>query len=628
MPSEAISLSSDEFLGIAVEQKLLSSDHAAKLCQLAEKHDGSISALCLEKGLLKPVQIDVIYGLAERDNLAPGYEVIDLLGYGGLGIVFRARQPKLDRMVALKTIPMQRIENPSVIARFQQEAKAIGKLKHPNIVAAYDYGTHRERVYLAMELVEGRDVDALIDGGKPIGESLAWSLAQQVAAGLAHAAQHNLVHRDIKPGNLLLTKPPAGYPLPAGVPLLKITDFGLVQLEAPDTEGTRLTMGGTSLGTPHYMAPEQVADAHVDSRADIYALGATVFHILAGRPPFEGTSIGQVLAAKLKGEQKWLDRLPEGTSPATVELLKRMMAQDPANRIGDYDTLLKCIQQVLSGELPAPNLAAAETVDGLLISDTSIDGLLTEESLEVPSTRTRWPSVAALAAVIVVSAGFYFSGGLGEKHSLPPTQLEASREVQRPLFNGLDLNGWTAIRGGWKATEDDMHSKVMAGKGAITRELPGYLTSPDEPLEHFGVRLKIDLHTASSAEIHFEHEEHEQQQDQEVKQHEDQLPRNVLSLTSECVTIGTKPSRRGEFQPLAPKCPLPPTSTSDETSKYHELRLERHTDHWRVLLNGSPVTSKPIDRSRPAKAIQLVVEGGQAYFADVFVYGLTAKSVN
>ncbi len=620
MPSDAISLSHEEFLGIAVEQKLLSSANAAKLRQIASQHDGSISALCLQKGLLKPVQIDVIYGLAERDNLAPGYEVIDLLGYGGLGIVFRARQPKLDRMVALKTIPMQRIENPSVIARFQQEAKAIGKLKHPNIVAAYDYGTHRERVYLSMELVEGRDVDSLIEGSKPIGESLAWALAQQVAAGLAHAAQHNLVHRDIKPGNLLLTKPPAGYPLPPGVPLLKITDFGLVQFEAPDTDGTRLTMGGTSLGTPHYMAPEQVADAHVDSRADIYALGATVFHMLAGKPPFVGTSIGQVLAAKIKGDQKWVDRLPEGTSPATVELLKRMMAQDPANRIGDYDTLLECIQQVMSGELPAPDLAAAETIDGLLISDTSIDGLLTEESVQAPSTRKRWLGAAALAAVLLMSAGFYYSDALGKKYLLPTTQLEASREVQRPLFNGLDLNGWTAIRGGWKATEDDMHSKVLAGKGAITRALPAYLTSSDEPLEHFGVRLKIDLHTAGAAEIHFEHED--------IDDREDKLPRSVLRLTGECVTVGTKSARRDEFQPLAPKCPLPPATTDDETSKYHELRLERHTDHWRVLLNGLPVTSKPIDRLRPTKAIQLVVEGGQAYFADVFVYGLAAKSVN
>ena len=270
-------MSDEEFLDIAVRQKLLTPKDATRLSKEAAKQDSSLPALCLKTGLLKPVQIDVIHGLAERDHMAPGYEVVDLLGYGGLGIVFRARQPKLDRMVALKTIPMQRIENPAVIARFQQEAKAIGKLKHPNIVAAYDFGTHRDRLYLAMELVEGQDVDALISNSGRVSESVAWALAQQVAAGLAHAEQHNLVHRDIKPGNLLLTKPPAGYPLPKGVPLLKITDFGLVQLETPDTDGTRLTMTGTSLGTPHYMAPEQIADAHVDSRADIYALGATVF---------------------------------------------------------------------------------------------------------------------------------------------------------------------------------------------------------------------------------------------------------------------------------------------------------------------------------------------------------------
>lgn len=617
MPNDAISLSNDEFLDIAVRQNLLSSDDASKLSKAATEESKSLSTLCLEKGLLKPVQIDVIHGLAERDNLAPGYEVTDLLGYGGLGIVYRARQPKLDRMIALKTIPLHRIENSSVIARFEQEAKAIGKLKHPNIVAAYDFGTHRDRLYLAMELVEGRDVDGLINSSGRVSESLAWSLAQQVAAGLAHAAQHNLVHRDIKPGNLLLTKPPAGYPLPQGVPFLKITDFGLVQLETPDTDGTRLTMGGTSLGTPHYMAPEQVTDAHVDSRADIYALGATVFHLIAGRPPFDGKSIGQVLAAKLKGDQKWIERLPIGTSRPTIELLKRMLAQDPADRIGDYQTLLDCIQQLLGGELPTLDLANAETVEQLLTSETSLDGLLTEKSVHRATSSKRWLKTAAMFVVLVFGAGLYFSGALDAQPTLPSTQLAPSgREV--PLFNGLDItDGWKVTSGGWFPTEDDMHSKVLAGKGAVKRTLPTNYGSTDSAVENFGIRLKIDLHTATAAELHFEHED--------VESLSDATPRSVLRLTDECVAVGAKSARRAEFQPLSPNCPLPTEDAASETSHYHELRLERHDDHWRIFLNGTAVASKEIDLSRPTTAIQLVVEGGQAYFADVFAFELEPK---
>lgn len=620
MPSDATSVSDEEFLEIAVQQKLLTPKDATRLSKEAAKQDSSLPALCLRTGLLKPVQIDVIHGLAERDHLAPGYEVVDLLGYGGLGIVFRARQPKLGRMVALKTIPMQRIENPAVIARFQQEAKAIGKLKHPNIVAAYDFGTHRDRLYLAMELVEGRDVDALISNSGRVSESMAWALAQQVAAGLAHAEQHHLVHRDIKPGNLLLTKPPTGYPLPQGVPLLKITDFGLVQLETPDTDGTRLTMTGTSLGTPHYMAPEQVTDAHVDSRADIYALGATVFHMVAGKPPFEGNSVGQVLAAKLKGEDKWRERLPEGTSRATVDLLKLMMAQDPAGRIGDYTTLLQSIEKVQKGELPKIDISNAETVDALLFSDTSLEGLLTEESVSISKLRSKAWKWLTVAAVLLVCGGLLSSNLLVGKTNLPPSQLAASG-VERPLFNGLDITeGWKVTSGGWFPTEDEMHSKVLSGNGAVRRKLPRFPNTPNESLEHFGIRFKIDLHKAKAAEVHFEH--------QDVLERPDAFPRSVLRITNECVTLGKKTDRRGEFQALSPKCPLPTASANDETSKYHELLLERQPDHWRVSLNGQAITSKSIDSVAPTEAIQLVVEGGQAYFADVFLVELAPKLAN
>ncbi|MEM8943589.1 MAG: serine/threonine-protein kinase [Planctomycetota bacterium] len=616
--SNLTKVSDDEFLEIAVRQKLLSRDDATRVSKAAVDSGSSLAALCIEQGLLRPVQVDVIQGLAEKDDLAPGYEVIDLLGYGGLGIVYRARQPKLDRMVALKTIPMQRIENPSVIKRFQQEAKAIGKLKHPNIVAAYDFGTHRERLFLAMELVEGRDVDGLIKSSGQVSEALAWSLAQQVAAGLAQAAQHSLVHRDIKPANLLLTKPPAGYPLPPGVPLLKITDFGLVQLEVPDTDSTRLTMGGTSLGTPHYMAPEQVADAHVDSRADIYALGATVFHMIAGKPPFDGTSIGRVLAAKLKGDEGWIERLPQGTSPATIALLKQMLAQDPADRISDYKQLLESIRQALDGSLPTADLSSAETIDSLLTSDTSLDGLLTEDSIKFSIPRRQWLAGLAVAAISAIAALAYVVDPLGGQVAIPTTQLTPS-SWERPLFNGVDLNGWTAIRGGWIPTEDDMHSRVLEGKGAIVHKLPTYTTSPADPLEHYGVRLKIDLHTADAAELHFEHAD--------VASLSDKSPRCVLRLTEACVVLGRKPNRRGEFEPLSPNCPLP-ADKSEDSSHYHELRLERHTDHWRVLLNGIAVASKSIDPRYPNEAIQLVVDSGKAYFADVFVFELVSEQLS
>ena len=616
MATDPTNVTDREFLDIAVRQNLLTKKDAVGLKQAVIDSGVSMSALCIEKGLLRPVQIDVIRGLAEKENLAPGYEVIDLLGHGGLGIVYRARQPKLDRMIALKTIPMNRIENPSVITRFKQEAKAIGKLKHPNIVAAYDFGTYQERLYLAMELVEGRDVDALISSSGQVSESLAWSLAQQVAAGLAHAAQHNLVHRDIKPGNLLLTRPPAGYPLPPGVPLLKITDFGLVQLETPDATGTRLTMGGTSLGTPHYMAPEQIADAHVDSSADIYALGATVFHMIAGKPPFDGTTIGKVLAAKLKGDESWIERLPDGTTPETVKLLKKMLASESKDRIQDYDTLLDCIGHLLNGDLPTVELANAETLEDLLTAETNLSGLLTKTSISIQIKRRNlliW-SLAALALLVGVVA-LLVRPAQEVEHPLPPETKLAPSGWERSLFNGADVNDWKTTSGLWFSSEDEMHSRVLSGKGVVHRRLPTHSTSPDQPLEHYGLRFNIDLKDATFAELHFEHDDPEKLNDK--------LPRSVVLLTKEHVMLGTKAKLTGEFQPLTPEYPLPADNPSDdESSQYHEIRLERHADHWRVILNGITVTSKRIKSEAPMKFVQFHVSDGQALFGDVFVYEL------
>src|SRR5262249_28528733 len=147
-------------------------------------------------------------------------------------------------------------------------------------------GRHEGRLYFAMELVEGEDVEQRVEQRGPLDEATAWGLARQAASGLAHAAGFGIVHRDVKPANLLLVEPPAGFPLPHGLPLVKIADFGLAFLAEEAETRTRLTATNATVGSPHYMPPEQLEGASVDVRADIYALGATVYHMLAGQPPF------------------------------------------------------------------------------------------------------------------------------------------------------------------------------------------------------------------------------------------------------------------------------------------------------------------------------------------------------
>ena len=229
-------------------------------------------------------QIELLHALSYPDQFIPGYEILDLIGSGAVGVVYRARQQRLDRIVALKTIDLRRFNGTGVAGRCQLEARVVAKLSHPNIVTAYDYGVHEGRVYLAMELLDGETLQDRIDREGPFEEHLAWAIARQIAAGLAHAAEHEIVHRDIKPANIILVKPSSGMEGPPGVPLAKITDFGLA-LQLDSLNLTRLTATGTLLGTIAYAAPEQLDGPDVDSRADIFALGATLYHMLTGKGP-------------------------------------------------------------------------------------------------------------------------------------------------------------------------------------------------------------------------------------------------------------------------------------------------------------------------------------------------------
>ena len=172
-----------------------------------------------------------------------------------------------------------------------KKAQALARLTHPHIVAAYDFGRHEGRLYFAMELVIGEDADKLIRRKGALDEWAVWGMVRQAAAGLAHAAHHGIVHRDIKPANLLLVDPPMGFPLPAGLPMVKIADFGLAQLAASTDERTRLTSVGDAVGSPNYMSPEQMLGGPVDLRTDIFSLGASAFHMLTGKPPQAGKTL-------------------------------------------------------------------------------------------------------------------------------------------------------------------------------------------------------------------------------------------------------------------------------------------------------------------------------------------------
>jgi eukaryotic-like serine/threonine-protein kinase len=246
---------------------------------------------------------------------------LKVLGRGAMGTVYEARDPDQGRSVAVKTMTPGLAETPELRARFLREAEAAGRLRHPNIVTVYDLGQHRGRPYIAMELVEGVDLEALIQGRHPLSVEAKIDILRQVCEGLGHAHQNGIVHRDVKPANIRVTA--AGD--------VKIMDFGMAHLQS-----STLTGGGEVLGTIQYMAPEQVEGLESDHRADVFSVGAIAYELLAYRRPFDADSLTAVMY-RIVREEPDMTALPvTGYSPGLEAVVARALAKSVAER---YQTL-------------------------------------------------------------------------------------------------------------------------------------------------------------------------------------------------------------------------------------------------------------------------------------------------
>jgi GNAT superfamily N-acetyltransferase len=340
-----------------------------------------------------------------------GLHLLRLLGRGGMGEVWLARDPQLERHVAVKTLRRELSSDSTCKARFLREARAVARLNHPNIILIHTVGEHDGTLYLVMEFVDGESLSARLGREGPLALPVALDIARQVAHGLGHALANGVIHRDVKPGNILLD--PSGR--------AKIADFGLAKLAEADNQ---MTVTGTALGTPFYMSPEAAQGAPVDHRADIYSLGVTLFHMLAGTPPFTAPTPGAVLVKHIRDPLPEPESLRHLAGGAVLEVIKRMTAKAPADRFQTYEELDAALRLLAAGEARlAPVQASAGTAGA------------------EPAASSKPPDIPSVEGPSGHAAGMASAAGKDARAAAAPTRRSGGQRLAAAAIAAVVLLG-------------------------------------------------------------------------------------------------------------------------------------------------------------------------------------------
>jgi serine/threonine-protein kinase len=321
----------------------------------------------------------------------PGYEILGEVGKGAMGIVYKARQTSVDRVVAVKVLRAGVSKDQEYITRFRREAKTAAKLSHPNIVGVIDAGEAGGRHYFVMEYVEGPTVEDGLKKGKVYDEKTGLQITLAVAQALKHAHERGMVHRDIKPGNIILTR---GGPV-------KLADLGLARTTSDaDAEAE----AGLAAGTPYYISPEQaLGKADVDIRADLYSLGATLYHMVTGRPPYTGEKPGEVMKKHVSKKVVLVppDHVNTQLSSGLGEVVETMMAKDREARYRNPDDLILDLECLVKGQPPKIAGHRVDALSALAEGDVAEDDHL----FETPAVRAPRPAASSgpSTAVVVLS---------------------------------------------------------------------------------------------------------------------------------------------------------------------------------------------------------------------------------
>jgi serine/threonine protein kinase len=336
-------------------------------------------------------------GEANRKFQIPGYQMIEKLGKGSMGIVFKAKQISVDRVVAIKILLDPLAQNKEFIKRFEREAMIAAKLSHNNVVNAIDAGQIDGHYFFVMEYVEGPTIKDYLDKNKTFDEKEALRITLAIAEALKHAAHRGLIHRDIKPENVILTRQGE----------VKLADLGLARLT--DDEKWGLSEAGMAIGTPYYISPEQVrGQTNIDIRADIYSLGATLYHMVTGKVPYGGETPNDVMRKHVDPNVALVppDHLNSRLSGGLGMVVETMMAKNREHRYQTPDDLILDIKCLQRGESPMIAGQKPETLEALAEGefDEQHRSASEEELVELASyVKNRNNLIATMAMLLAVS---------------------------------------------------------------------------------------------------------------------------------------------------------------------------------------------------------------------------------
>ena len=359
------------------------------------------------------------------------YEILGELGQGAMGVVYKARDPLIDRVVAIKTINLSLAmdEKEEYEGRFYQEAKAAGRLNHPNIVTIYDVGKSGDVAYIAMELLEGRELRDIMNEGALLPVEQVLNIVAQVAQGLAYAHEHEIVHRDVKPSNIMVIRD--GH--------VKITDFGIARMASSSVR----TQTGMVLGSPKYMSPEQVMGKTIDQRSDIFSLGVMLYEMLTGQAPFDGENVNAIMYQTLNA----VPAPPNMMNPAIPEMVNFIVAKALAKKAEDRyqnakdfaadlrtcrDTLPRSIPQV---DISRPPVGSEKKIPDTFEMTARIDddneGVKSESNIRLSKAFDSSVATMRLAALTATSEDV--------------DELSKTLNMGRPSANSINRAGQAAL---------------------------------------------------------------------------------------------------------------------------------------------------------------------------------------